>query len=772
MKIQQSDTLVETNLQSKQSFTIVANAKAFSILSSSLYSNKIGAIIRELSTNARDSHIDANNLNTPFDVQLPNSLESVFSVRDYGTGMSHENVMRLYTTYFDSTKTHSNDYIGALGLGSKSPFSYTQTFSVVSWYNGFESVYLCYLDKGYPNISFVSKKESSEPSGIKVSFTVDTADIYSFMINAKNIFTYFDNPLPKINGRSDVEIVQKEMISVDIFPPDIYYSPSNVTCGFVKQGCIGYPISLTSLTNDTLEFIDFTFTQSEEIKKTCINLFVANYLCIDASIGEFDIAASREALSYEDQTFISFGKYISSFFNTMYDYIKKQYDSCGMVVDFIKCIVANTNMPKNLITTLLEQFYKIVRLDFCYNGNSSKLLSSINIDFNKLFKTPVYTHVFYTNKNRTIRKKSCVMSSSVNNEIVFDPSQVLFVYYDKSVSFTKNVNYVRGSKFLSKISNIVNVIPIDFVDKIDKIFNVVPAHMLEQIDKLPKIKDEATSSFDRSVVSYYMYRGHTYSVLDKKTTSISGLDGILEYYKKQTAQIFYTTLSRVDKTWRPGFLCANYEGGKMNHYVKHLPINVFVKHFEKVKNFTDGNTNPFFKMYTNSVVFLIKPQQVELLKANGGIDIIDIQKNLLSFAHTTFNSYFKYNVTNSFDSDVVSLLQKVNDDNLQNSDLYKAMRCFGKVNNRFEKVKNNYAVNLEMLKLFFDNTYNFEKYISDIKKQHVSNIYQKVLSPTYTKLEQKYPLVFSCKDIVKRGISVYYINDMRKYIVDKNSNIY
>ena len=76
-------------------FRIRNSAKAFNILSSGLYANKIRAIVRELSCNAVDSHTAAGKMDCPFDVHLPNSLEPYFSIRDYGTGLSHEQVTNI-----------------------------------------------------------------------------------------------------------------------------------------------------------------------------------------------------------------------------------------------------------------------------------------------------------------------------------------------------------------------------------------------------------------------------------------------------------------------------------------------------------------------------------------------------------------------------------------------------------------------------------------------------------------------------------------------------
>jgi hypothetical protein len=74
--IEQSGNFAESQ------FTIKASRKAFKILSDSLYSDKIKAIIRELSCNAYDAHVDAKNLDTPFDIHLPSVLEPIFYIRD------------------------------------------------------------------------------------------------------------------------------------------------------------------------------------------------------------------------------------------------------------------------------------------------------------------------------------------------------------------------------------------------------------------------------------------------------------------------------------------------------------------------------------------------------------------------------------------------------------------------------------------------------------------------------------------------------------------
>ena len=118
MKIQGTNTeITRDGVSESRGFAIKASAQAFRILSDGLYSDKVRAIIRELGSNAWDAHIEAGTTDRPFQVHLPNEIEPWYAIRDYGTGLSHDKVMGLYSTYFDSTKDSSNDFTGAMGLG-------------------------------------------------------------------------------------------------------------------------------------------------------------------------------------------------------------------------------------------------------------------------------------------------------------------------------------------------------------------------------------------------------------------------------------------------------------------------------------------------------------------------------------------------------------------------------------------------------------------------------------------------------------------------------
>lgn len=268
-------------------FRIRNSAKAFNILSSGLYANKVKAIVRELSCNAVDSHIAAGKQDTPFDVHLPNQLEPWFSIRDYGTGLTHDQVSNIYTTYFESTKTNSNEFIGALGLGSKSPFSYTDNFTVTAIKDGTKGIYTAFINEaGVPSIALMMNETTDEPAGVEVKFSVnDRYDFDKFRQEARNVYRYF-KLLPVVTGYADFKIDVPEYESKDIVPGVSQFKGSNRNGTVAIMGNIAYPVDIP---------------QADQVLGDLRNLLQCS-LELNFAIGELDFQASREGLSYIPQT--------------------------------------------------------------------------------------------------------------------------------------------------------------------------------------------------------------------------------------------------------------------------------------------------------------------------------------------------------------------------------------------------------------------------------------------------------------------------------------
>lgn len=277
------------NVAQVSEFRIRNSAKAFGILSSGLYANKIRAIVRELSCNAVDSHVAAGQADLPFEVHLPTALQPYFSIRDFGTGLSHEQVLNIYTTYFESTKTNSNDFIGALGLGSKSPFSYTDNFTVIAIKDGKKGVYSAFINNdGVPAVAVMGQDSTNEMSGVEVKFAVtDRDDFRKFIYEAEQVFRYF-KVKPKFTG-ADVTVNDIEYVTRDVIPNVHQRKGGRWGSGDQNRAIMGnieYPIDLPRKTTEV--------EQLSNIDNNSLDLYF--------DIGEIEFQASREGLQYTEKT--------------------------------------------------------------------------------------------------------------------------------------------------------------------------------------------------------------------------------------------------------------------------------------------------------------------------------------------------------------------------------------------------------------------------------------------------------------------------------------
>ena len=290
--------LTETNCSIQGStFKISASPVAFDILSSKLYSNPILAIVRELLTNAYDSHKAAGKEDVPIKVNFPSYLEPNFIIRDYGLGLSKEGVMEMYTTFFSSTKSDSNDFTGCFGLGSKTPFSYTSSFSVNSYWNGTKYYFIATKKDGLPHIFFVKEEPTEEENGLEISIPTDKSDGFDqrFFLELSDYLKY----IPEIKINTEKEIMRREPLivrdEVSLYDKERQPSPweTNRRTGvcIIKQGQNVYKVT---------EFIDKYFSEEDDIKTL---LYFLNYCdtVVSVPIGTVSITPSREALSQEKE---------------------------------------------------------------------------------------------------------------------------------------------------------------------------------------------------------------------------------------------------------------------------------------------------------------------------------------------------------------------------------------------------------------------------------------------------------------------------------------
>ena len=323
-----ADRTIETHstgVASKNQFNIAQTSKMFKILSDSLYSDKVMAAIRELSTNAYDSHIAAGNRN-PFKVTLPTAANPNFVVRDYGTGLSQQDMESLYTTYGASNKNDSNDFVGCLGLGSKSPFAYTKSFTTSSYFNGKKYTYIAAIDdSGVPTLNLFHTSDTDEPNGLEIGFAVKQHDFQEFTNKAKRIFHYFKMK-PIIEGGIGGNLQHHEYSNTNIvisgdgwrvcrLNNDHNYFPSGyhrIDSGVIAiMGNIAYPVETAQIIGEEKqEAPDHIQRWNRAFQKADIDSWknfvheIINgglYLELDFGIGQLEMDVSREGLQYTKQ---------------------------------------------------------------------------------------------------------------------------------------------------------------------------------------------------------------------------------------------------------------------------------------------------------------------------------------------------------------------------------------------------------------------------------------------------------------------------------------
>lgn len=334
---QNYDVTLSSGIKATNSASIAMTPEVFDILSSKIYKDKVMAVIREIICNARDACVE-NNTTQPIVVHLPTYLDRTFYVRDYGKGLSKQAAMDLYLSYGVSTKTASNDLIGGMGIGSKSPFAYTTQFTVESFHNGEKHTFLVYKDKGIPCISFTGTVKSSEPTGLKVSLSVNSYDTNEFTNKFRAFGRFFDYPLQSPSGEK-YEFNQNLSVIVDNEHCTVYKKEQNSYDEnyYVVMGGVAYTIS----TN----YFDKFF---EVVSRNDKNGF---FIVVKADIGELSVAASRETLSEDDDTVEKLKYKIEKLTETFVDHIKESIKDLNdhMLVRKLACFASNYNFTQRVV---------------------------------------------------------------------------------------------------------------------------------------------------------------------------------------------------------------------------------------------------------------------------------------------------------------------------------------------------------------------------------------------------------------------------------------
>lgn len=257
------------------------------LLRSNIYSDKILAVIREYTANAIDAQVEAGNGDRPISVTLPSLLSLSFKVRDYGTGLSEEDVRTIYSKYGKSTKRKTNLAIGEKGLGSKSGFAYGDNFLIRSFQNGIVTLYNAFIDPSQVGqIAKLHSEATTEENGIEIEIPVNERDIQQFKNKAESIFKYF-KIAPTVKGNNEYKLPTIKTVfegsNFKFVEIDDYSSGS----ARAIMGNISYPIDVNAI----------NWGEEYDLRHVLNRLILVEF-----NLGELETSTSREGLEYSNHT--------------------------------------------------------------------------------------------------------------------------------------------------------------------------------------------------------------------------------------------------------------------------------------------------------------------------------------------------------------------------------------------------------------------------------------------------------------------------------------
>lgn len=392
MKITTDKSLVEScGVKESNQFSIKATPKSFNLLISQLYSDRISAFVRELSTNAYEAHQMVGKENVPFDVHFPTFIEKFFRVRDYGPGLDKDEVRNIYTVIFESTKTNSNDFGGCFGLGSKSPFAYTSNFSVTSYKNGIQYNYAVYKDEeGYPKMDLLLEEPTDKENGVEVTIPIHQADI-TLVNEAVYIYDFFKT-VPNINISHQKPSILYETDNFAILEKDRY-------------------TDITAVMGNIRYHIDYNQFGIRDI----YNLPIV----MKFDIGELSPDPSRERLSYDKRTIKNINTKASLVRAELEKKAKEEIDKCDC---FYKVLRINKSFGIDIFRNLSYNNIKISDYDTLIN-NDSKFIIKFKSSDRRVGHYPLYKNASFYEIDSSSPVQRMKKHSNCEYVIAFKPKK-------------------------------------------------------------------------------------------------------------------------------------------------------------------------------------------------------------------------------------------------------------------------------------------------------------------------------------------------------------
>lgn len=361
------------------------------------YSDPIGSIVREITSNAWDATIEAGN-DDPVVVSAsrrhPPDDERWIAFKDNGTGLVplpkhtpdgrtlaemrakgdisqevyqnkiqtiREKIldagvpsMLVYKMFFSSTKRDIIDQIGYFGLGAKSPLGYTDMFEVITRRAGWKYHYVVRKGEEKPQLDLLDYEKTEKRNGTTVRVPIASKrDWDSFVDSIHTQLAYFDNVV--FDGRLDGEVDNDFKIYRGdhiIYRPDAEFDTMHLCLGKVY-----YPLDFDVMG------IREGYYRSYKDERSGYHVPVGLYFPLeDQKELPLKVVWNRESIEYNDKTKESIREKLKLAKEELQELWDEQYNEIDTVEEWYEAlrqakqdhIVVNEDVKIPITDTLID----------------------------------------------------------------------------------------------------------------------------------------------------------------------------------------------------------------------------------------------------------------------------------------------------------------------------------------------------------------------------------------------------------------------------------
>jgi hypothetical protein len=408
-----------------QSFSIGDDAFIMNLLRKRIYSDPLQVIVQEVASNARDANREAGHPDRPIEITLPTHDAPILKIRDHGIGISPARMTNVYLKYGASTKRGTNDQTGGFGLGAKTPWAYSDSFTIKTvtkekTYEDKEGIhenvkverrYVAYIGKsGKGDLATIHTGLSNEECGTEISMAVRPSDFNSISSAVVGRLRFW-NPLPKIINTT--HYIENNLKPIDIVHKGSCWFSTGVS--YDRHSClvdgIEYPLEVEKVDSYIRNHSQGIRDKGSSPDSLRAVLTSFGYkLTFDT--GEVEVSASREALEYSDVT-------LKAILNALIICASEIKD------EMARSAAAASNVVEAHLSTLpILDIARQLNIELKWNGKklpTSPITYSYREGLEVVHITPSLTSTSGYSRNRS-KYSNPKLSASYNQIVVFEPT--------------------------------------------------------------------------------------------------------------------------------------------------------------------------------------------------------------------------------------------------------------------------------------------------------------------------------------------------------------